>query len=327
MPAPLPAPRPRSEAQRQAARRNGARSRGPVTAAGKARSSRNALRHGLCAAATIVAPGEDPAAFAALLADLRAEHRPRDVTTDQLVQRLAVTLWKLARCDRLEAELAACRSRAVAGALDGEGVPDLLARSAELALLWRHQAQLERALHRLLRALGPPVGRPPTDQVPRDPAPLEPESGTRADRANEPGPAAAFAPGGEHAPSASDPEPGPAHTGRHEAAGSVPFVRNEPEHRPPPLGAALGPAEREAAWVERARRDPRIARALVDELLRAGQFVRARDLLRALGPECVRAAGLRWPEDPSDPAAAPPADTGPRDGSAEAAAPFPGRPG
>lgn len=155
-----PLSRPRSEPQRLASRLNGARSRGPVTAEGRARASRNAFRHGL-RAATLLAPGEDPAAFEALVDGLRTEYAPADATRELLVERLAATLWKLRRCDRLEAELAACPPRPPAGRVYPDGTPVLLTRSAELSVLSAHAARLERALHRLLAAL---AGRPAPDR-------------------------------------------------------------------------------------------------------------------------------------------------------------------
>src|SRR5215213_5819039 len=56
----MPAPRPRSPAQVEASRRNGARSRGPVTPEGKAQSSRNTLKHGLTAMHHLVVEDEAP---------------------------------------------------------------------------------------------------------------------------------------------------------------------------------------------------------------------------------------------------------------------------
>ena len=52
-----------SEKQAAANRRNAAKSTGPQTESGKARSSGNALKHGLSAEQVVIF-GEDPAAFA-----------------------------------------------------------------------------------------------------------------------------------------------------------------------------------------------------------------------------------------------------------------------
>ena len=53
------------EQRREVSRKNGARSRGPKTEAGKRIASRNSFQHGLCSKATVL-PNEDPAEVAAL---------------------------------------------------------------------------------------------------------------------------------------------------------------------------------------------------------------------------------------------------------------------
>ena len=99
--------KPRSAAQVAASRANGARSKGPVSAAGKARSARNAVRHGLLAAVDIAMPKEDPNGFRRLRDGLLADLGAADSLTRLLVERLAGTFWRLARADRLEGEILA----------------------------------------------------------------------------------------------------------------------------------------------------------------------------------------------------------------------------
>jgi hypothetical protein len=62
-----------SSARSEASRRNGAKSRGPKTPEGAARSSLNALKHGLRAQRCVVLPGERASAFDALKAALLEE--------------------------------------------------------------------------------------------------------------------------------------------------------------------------------------------------------------------------------------------------------------
>jgi hypothetical protein len=85
-------------------RANSAHSTGPRTDAGKERSSRNAIRHGLTAR-TAVLPSEDRAAFEQHCRQFFDEYQPATATETHLVQELADTSWRLRRIPLLEANL------------------------------------------------------------------------------------------------------------------------------------------------------------------------------------------------------------------------------
>jgi hypothetical protein len=144
-----------SPARAAASRANGAKSRGPKTSEGKARSARNALKHGMRAQQCIVLPGERASAFDAFEAALLAELAPQGALQAVLAQRIVAASWRLARAERIEAELF------VEARLDG-GTPALAlglalirdgngARAFETLLRYRGSANAE--LWRALRTL------------------------------------------------------------------------------------------------------------------------------------------------------------------------------
>jgi hypothetical protein len=92
-------------ARAETSRRNGARSRGPKTPEGKARSARNALKHGLRAEKYVVLLDEDWDEFVKLEAALTAELAPEGALQSIIARRVARAAWRLMRADRLEAEL------------------------------------------------------------------------------------------------------------------------------------------------------------------------------------------------------------------------------
>jgi hypothetical protein len=140
------APVPEISVRARASRINGAKSRGPRTEEGKARSSRNALKHGLRAQKLMLVEGEDAAEFEGLEAALADELAPVGVLQSVLVQRIARATWRLSRADRMEVELFErdCGPEGDLGLAlirDGNGArafPTLLRyRGAALAELWR----------------------------------------------------------------------------------------------------------------------------------------------------------------------------------------------
>jgi hypothetical protein len=92
-----------TNAQIAANQRNARKSTGPSTPAAKARTRRNATRHGLCSGVALQSD-EDPEEFETLHADLRAEHQPDGPTEDILVYKMAESFWFSWRASILLAE-------------------------------------------------------------------------------------------------------------------------------------------------------------------------------------------------------------------------------
>jgi hypothetical protein len=87
---------PRTEAQRAAARANGAKSKGAITPHGKLKSAANSLKHGLMAKA-ILLPHESRENFLEVCNKLNDDYLPRTATEEILVHRMVLAQWRLTR--------------------------------------------------------------------------------------------------------------------------------------------------------------------------------------------------------------------------------------
>jgi hypothetical protein len=157
-------PMPISDARRAAARTNGAKSQGPVTPEGKAKSALNAITHGLTASA-IVLTTESKEKYEPLLASYLERCDPDGPIEIDLVEEIVAAKWQQRRVatmitalmdvtmDRMEKEI-----RDEFENIDN-GVRTVLAfdneakQSATLALLNRYAARHAREYHRALRHL------------------------------------------------------------------------------------------------------------------------------------------------------------------------------
>jgi hypothetical protein len=100
------AKKPASDKQQAANRRNAGRSTGPKTAAGKARSSRNATTHGAYAMAAPIPSGpfvEDSDEVAGFVGDIIGGLGPRDAVERVVAEHVATTLLRAQRVGRYSA--------------------------------------------------------------------------------------------------------------------------------------------------------------------------------------------------------------------------------
>jgi hypothetical protein len=129
--------------QLRANRANARRSTGPRTAAGKARPSLNALKHGLRAATTLL-PGESAADWRAHREGVLLSLGVQGALETELADRVALALWRLRRVGPCDAVTAARELPA-----DGRPDPD----HDLLDKIMRYETHLSRQALRALQTL------------------------------------------------------------------------------------------------------------------------------------------------------------------------------
>jgi hypothetical protein len=172
------------------ARINGAKSRGPKTPEGKARSSLNALKHGRYATNAIVLSNEDTEAFEDLVANYVRRIQPADPVEYRLTRELAATDWRLTRIFATDTRMLDHEMDIQLPALNSAGLSvgeltrllnashSIVDRSKLPAYLARREAQLIRARQSILGFLKDlRKNFPPSDSAPEvvPPQPLNPE--------------------------------------------------------------------------------------------------------------------------------------------------------
>jgi hypothetical protein len=130
-----------SVAQTEANRRNAQRSTGPRSISGKARSARNATRHG-CLSAAVVIPGEVASDWEVHLDGVIASLAPVGALEARLAERMAFALWRLNRV--VVAEAKAFAPSSIEERL-GIGLPPVSGPLDEMSNLMRYEAQAMRA--------------------------------------------------------------------------------------------------------------------------------------------------------------------------------------
>ena len=143
-----------TSARLKANRSNAARSTGPRTGAGKQRSSKNAMKHGLLSR-DVMLGDEDANEFDVFEREMRKALRPRGGLERSLAARAIAAAWRLRRFERIEAlMLEAGRYNWLEQEVGlSAGFIDVCANGDAFSRLSRYEAGIERAFFRALHEL------------------------------------------------------------------------------------------------------------------------------------------------------------------------------
>jgi hypothetical protein len=100
---------------KEASQRNGRKSTGPRTPAGKQKIRLNALWHGAFAKEPLL-PGEDSAVFLEVQRDFQRLHKPASPDEEFLVNRMVLAAWRLHRLAAMEPRVLCAHDEANGGA-------------------------------------------------------------------------------------------------------------------------------------------------------------------------------------------------------------------
>src|SRR5258708_1430396 len=115
----------------EAARLNGAKSRGPITLEGKAKSAQNAVRHGMTLQSLLLS-AENKAAAADLIADHTSQFQPIGPVEHEMVEMLALYQWQTVRAQGIQLGYFNNASVRAAAAIDAQfAQADQCSRAAE----------------------------------------------------------------------------------------------------------------------------------------------------------------------------------------------------
>ena len=180
-----------TQTRAEASRANGAKSKGPKSEETRAKSSANALRHGLTASSrhNILLSCEDADEFQALSDKYQQLYVPTSVVEVELVKDMISARWRIQRLWVIEATLLDGEmDNLPSGEFDGTPEPDGAERMAQsfrrltdgsraLSLISRYEARLHRIHDRAIRTLRElresPVPAKDVEQAP-PPPPVQP---------------------------------------------------------------------------------------------------------------------------------------------------------